>query len=119
MLTVLKKNGATSTAEKVTKKGPKGVKGRLELFAEQADNGTFRIHFVDYGRYGKVRWEADFGTLSREQIENLAADLQALADGQFDNTHILVENLRQEPDVAEALEVSTDSQQTVDSTEVR
>jgi hypothetical protein len=85
MLTVLKKNGAKSTAGDVAKKGSKG---RLELFGLRNADGSCGLHFADYGNYGKTRWSADFGTLTAEQVREIGQSLLDLAEGRIDTTHI-------------------------------
>jgi hypothetical protein len=89
MLTVLKKSGARSTAGDVAKKGNKG---RLELFVSR-DESTYSVRFTDYGNYGRVRWDADFGLLTRNDVEEMIAELQSLVDGHSDTTHVPFEEL--------------------------
>lgn len=84
MLTISKKNGAKSTAGEQARKGSKG---RLELFAMRLADG-FGLYFGDYGNYGKSRWSADFGSLTADQLREIAQGLNDLADGRIDTTHV-------------------------------
>jgi hypothetical protein len=84
MLTISKRNGATSTAGATAKKGNKG---RLELRAERTDDG-FRVRFEDYGNYGRIRWEADFGSLDENGILDIIESLQELLAGDADSTAV-------------------------------
>jgi len=83
MLLKSKRLGASSTAGGAAKKG---YAGRLELFAERHEDGSFRILFRDVGNYNRDRWGADFGPLTAEDLLALSAQLQAVASGQVQST---------------------------------
>jgi len=118
MLTVLKSNGATSKAGDKVKRGGKG---HLRLFAYSDGNGRFGVSFADVGNYGKERWNADFGMLSREDIAAMASDLMSLANGEFDSTEIPFDEVlgANEPtDVPEAEAVEAERNETDEVDEV-
>jgi hypothetical protein len=86
MLTVLKTNGgANSTVGSETKRGRKG---RLELFAERTAVGGVGIKFVDYGNYGRVRWEADFGELDEFELNAMIDSLKEVLAGASESSRI-------------------------------
>lgn len=88
MLTVTRKEGATSTADKGRTGTQKGNKGRLELFASKSTDGTcYTVSFVDYGNFGRERWSADFGRLTDAQLTDMIEALEALRAGNIDTTH--------------------------------
>jgi len=97
MITKLKSDGATSTAGTSVLKGKKG---RLELFAEEhIVDGYFVLSFADFGNYGRERWSADFGQLSREDLLNVRDALTDLVEGRVDSTHIPFEAASEAADV--------------------
>jgi hypothetical protein len=102
MLTISKKNGANSTAGSTAKKGNKG---RLELCAER-DGENFRVRFEDYGNYGRIRWQADFGELSEDQLRAMIGDLEALLDGSEDTT--AVEFIEPQPEPTPEVEAAAE-----------
>jgi len=109
MLTVTRRSGASSTADRNRTGAQKGNKGRLELFATDRGNGNYSVSFVDYGNFGKERWAADFGVLTQEQLNDMIESLQALRSGALDTTHALFEQVEAqagEPTEALAEEVS-------------
>ena len=88
MLTVSKNNGAFSTADKNTSAKRKGNKGRLELFVENNGDGSFCIVFGDYGNYGRLRWGANFGEQSEEDLDFMINQLIALKNGKIETTYV-------------------------------
>lgn len=88
MLTVSRKSGASSTADKGRTGSQKGSKGRLELFASRNTDGTYSVSFADYGNFGRERWAADFGTVTEAQLSDLIDALSALQSGVIDTTHV-------------------------------
>jgi len=112
MLTVMKRNGATSSAGDTVKKGHRG---RLELFASRSEDGSYTLDFTDYGNFGKERWSANFGTLTREDLESMIDALINLRDDEIDSTHLPFEDLQaqeaapvetEEPESAPAVETT-------------
>ena len=83
MFTRFKKDGAKSTAGA---SGKRGHKGRLELIANCTEDGNFSLRFYDIGGFGKTRWEGDFGTLTKSDLEDMATELLALAGGEIVTT---------------------------------
>lgn len=105
MLTISKKNGATSTAGGIAKKGDKG---RLELSATR-NGDVYGLSFKDYGNYGRERWQADFGELTELDIEDMIEALQELRAGALDDTAVEFTPPQPEPEaeaepVAETIE---------------
>lgn len=84
MFTKLKAHGASSTAGSGA--GKRGFKGRLDLTAAVNEDGSYSLRFTDYGNFGKVRWEGDFGTLSKEDLEDMSDALLDLANNRINTT---------------------------------
>jgi len=100
--------GVSSTAGDSVKRGGKG---RLEMFVASDGQGGFSVHFDDYGNYGRVRWAAQ-APLTRDELLDMIADLQCLADGQIDTTHEPFEQAQPEPqDVPQECSVPQDAEQ--------
>jgi len=113
MLMISKKQGATSTAGDKAKKGDKG---RLELKALRDGDG-YRVRFEDYGNYGRVRWQADFGQLTGDEVSSMINALLDLLDGVTETTAVEFTPPAPEPEVeAEAVEVAP-AEEPVEETE--
>lgn len=114
MLTVTRRSGASSTADRDRTGAQKGRKGRLELFASANGDGTYSVSFSDYGNFGKERWSADFGTLTEEQLNDVIESLRALQSGVIDTTHVpfeLISAQDGEPTEAPAEEVTPEEEE--------
>ena len=108
MITVTKNNGAKSS----TGEAKKGNKGRVDLFAQQNPDGTFSVRCVDVGNYGRVRSWTEV-PVTREDLEDMAEKLHALAVGLLVTTEAPREEPQAEPtpeatseNVADAVELS-------------
>ena len=113
MLTVMKRNGATSSAGDTVKKGHKG---RLELFASKRDDGSYTLDFCDVGNFGKERWSANFGTLSADDLNSMIDALINLRDNEIDTTHLPFEDLQAQESAPVETE-ETESAPAVEATE--
>ena len=82
MLRVMKNSGrVTSRAND----GQRGTRGRVDFQATTNSDGTYSVEFVDYGNYGKNRWDAKV-VIPAEELKSMISLLQKLSRGDLAST---------------------------------
>jgi hypothetical protein len=105
MLMRSKKNSAkSSSCENGCKKGHAG---RVELWGERRDDGTFALMVRDVGNYNKLRSYCGFESLTAEDLLAVSASIQALVSGQVRTTEATPEQIQALIDSVKPVETTT------------